>query len=344
MTFDLAPWRPETARAVRVHLVRAASLVTLMAGSAERVTALADIVTAEAFEFALRHLYERAGKQWQPNALNFATYLVTLARDHVHVDQYTLARLEKLRGIVLNRVRARRKPGLSSRVAELLRPFENRPLRRRFFKLPVDLYRRAKALKKDRPVRAAQLHEQGILIDFLQLDAMQRFNLASFKIEDIGPDETGQLRITVSGERVKNGINIDTPLPPALAGHYRDHLTIHRPRLRGSQSSWLFPSPTGHHRSPRNITDTIGKAVRRELGIKFTPHVMRHLLATLLYKKNPNYGVVVQRKLRHVSIKTTERMYGSMSNASSNDVWAGELEKERRNVIRKRRRPTPRKS
>jgi integrase len=52
---------------------------------------------------------------------------------------------------------------------------------------------------------------------------------------------------------------------------------------------------------------------------------MRHILATVLYRRDPNNGVVVQRKLRHTSIKTTERMYGTMSNAGSNEVWQREV-------------------
>jgi len=80
-------------------------------------------------------------------------------------------------------------------------------------------------------------------------------------------------------------------------------------------SPWLFPAPKGAPRAPDNITKMVGRAVRKALGVPFSPHMMRYILATLLYRRDPHNGVVVQRKLRHSSLKTTERMYGVMTPA-----------------------------
>jgi integrase len=71
------------------------------------------------------------------------------------------------------------------------------------------------------------------------------------------------------------------------------------------------------------------------LGVAFGPHLMRHILATILYRQDPNNGVVVQRKLRHSSLKTTERMYGVLSNAGANAAWQRELERFRRIDLRR---------
>jgi len=69
--------------------------------------------------------------------------------------------------------------------------------------------------------------------------------------------------------------------------------------------------------------------------------MMRHILATLLYRRDPHNGVVVQRRLRHSNIKTTERMYGQMSNAGANAVWQREVERYRRAEIRQKRPKPP---
>jgi integrase len=66
------------------------------------------------------------------------------------------------------------------------------------------------------------------------------------------------------------------------------------------------------------------------LGVTFTPHMMRHIVATQLYRKDPHNGVVAQRKLRHTALKTTERIYGVMSNAGANEAWQRELDQFRR--------------
>ena len=91
-----AQWRPRTVSTVRVFLIRAASLVARRCGGTEHVPSLADIVTIDNAEFVLRHIYERSGDVWQEHAVNFATYLLVLARDFVHADEATLGRLQQV--------------------------------------------------------------------------------------------------------------------------------------------------------------------------------------------------------------------------------------------------------
>jgi len=332
-------WRPYTAMEVRKFLIRAASLVARRVGGPENVRSLAEIVTVESVEFVLRHVYDRAGGVWRENGANFATYLLLVARDFVHVDGATLSRLEKLRGIAAIRVREQRKPGLSEHVSERIMPFDNRKLLRRLFRLPGELYRRAAELLKDRPVRAAQLYEQALMLDILQHDPMRRYNLATLNFEtDFKRDDDGNDRIWISGDRTKNGIAIDTLIPAELTKHIETHRKVYRPHLRGSTSSWLFPSPKGTHRAPDNVTKTLGRIVTRSLGVTFTPHMIRHIIATRLYRTNPNNGVVVQRILRHTNIKTTERAYGVMSNAGSSAAWQHDLVQYRRATAKPKNR------
>jgi len=329
-------WRPATAKSVRRFLIYGASLVAQRDGGPENVRSLADIVTVDAAEFALRHVFERSGNVWRGHAGTFATYLLAVARDFVRVDAATLFRLEELHSVITKRLREQRRSGLSERVSQRIMPFDDQRLLRRFFQLPGDLYRAAKTELEDkeapRPVRAAQLHEQGLMLDLLQHDPMRRFNLAAINyLEDFVRDEKGRItRLWMSGEKVKNGITIDTPIPPDLEKRIRTHLTVYRPHLRGSRSPWLFASPTGNARSPDNVTKTLHRIVTRRLGVTFTPHMMRHIVATELYRRSPHNGVVVQRKLRHTSIKSTERMYGVMSNAGANAEWQADLDRFRR--------------
>jgi integrase len=338
-------WRAATATGARRMIQRTATLEAERRGGREHVRSLADITTVEAVEFLLRHLYDRTGGVWHQHGGNFANCLYLIARDFVRADEATLAHLKHLRDVIFRRARAERKPGLSERVSKKLQPFDDPRLLRRLFRLPGDLYRDAHDLlqghekRSPKPVRAAQRHEQALMLDLLILDPMRRLNLAQINYqEDFIRNERGRIvRLWISGDRVKNGIAIDTPIPLALAKRIHTHLAVYRPHLRGAESCWLFPGPQGKPRAADNVTKTLGSTVRKALGVAFSPHILRHILATLLYRRDPNNGVVVQRKLRHANIKTTERMYGTMSNAGSNEAWQREVALTLRAHVSKKR-------
>jgi integrase len=331
---DHAAWRPTTAASVRCCLIRAASVIARRLGGPQHVKSLADIATIDAVEFVLRHIFERSGNKWRGHAGNYANYLLGVAREFVRVDTPAAARIEELRNIIAKRLREQRKPGLSERVSERLMPFDDPLLVRRLFQLPGQLYRIAASLlnaEPPKPVRAAQIHEQGLMLGVLQVDPMRRYNIATICFDDFVRDDRNRIiRLRISGQRVKNGIIIDTPIPVDLAKRIQIHAATYRPHLRGSNSPWLFPSPSGKARTPDNVTKTIGRIVSRMLGIRFTPHMARHILATRLYRRSPHNGVVVQRLLRHVNVKVTERMYGVMSNAGASAEWQREVDQLRR--------------
>lgn len=327
-------WRPTTEAAVRRTLVRVASLAATRLGGPQHLTGLKTIISVDLIESAFRHYFERAGKVWREHVVVAATYLLALAR-YVHADAPTLARIEELRAIISKRVSEQRKPGLSERVSHRLMPFDDPRMLRRLFLLPTELYLLAKKERDADPprlVRGAHFHEQALMLDLLQHDPMRRFNLASLNfLDDFICDERGRInRLWIPGNKTKNGIAIDTVIPPELAKRLRDHIHSYRPNLRGSHSPWLFPSPKGSARAPDNVTKSLGRVVRVMLGVTFTPHMMRHIVATVLYRRDPHNGVVVQRKLRHRSLKITEQTYGVLSNAGSNAAWQRELDSFRR--------------
>ena len=85
--------------------------------------------------------------------------------------------------------------------------------------LPRELYAGARALLDKSPVRAAQMHEQALMLDLLQHDPMRRFTLASIDFNSDFIREGGHIvRLWISGQRTKNGIAIDTPIPPNWKG------------------------------------------------------------------------------------------------------------------------------
>jgi hypothetical protein len=225
--FDEDPrqWRHATVVSARRIIQRAATLEAQRRGGSLHIETLADITSVDAVEFVLRHLHKRAGDVWREYAGNVANRLYLIARDHVRADQATLARLEEFRKIIYARVRAQRKPGLSERVSQKLAPFDDAKLLRDFFRLPGRLYRDAQDLlqghgdRRPKGVRAAQRFEQGLMLELLQHEPMRRFNLAGINYkEDFARDERDRItRLRISADKTKNGIAIDTPIPPYLA-------------------------------------------------------------------------------------------------------------------------------
>jgi hypothetical protein len=274
---DFARWRPATVAAARACLIRAASVTARRLGGPEYITSLAVIVTAESFEFFLRHIFRRSGNVWRALASQYATVLFGVARDFVKVDGATLEQLGKPRGVIAERLRERRKPGLSEGVSRKILPFDDSRVLQRLFQLPADLYREAASEMKDRRaprlVRAAQKNEQGLMLELLQFDPMRRYTLAGINYEaDFIRDERGRItKLWISGDHMKNGIAVKTPIPGDLDKRIRTHWAVYRPHLPGSNSPWLFPGRKGGPRTPGNVTTTLSKLVTRRLGLPFHP-------------------------------------------------------------------------
>ena len=78
--------------------------------------------------------------------------------------------------------------------------------------------------------------------------------------------------------------------------------------------------------------------VRDAVGAEFNLHLVRHLVATLLYDADPDNGPVAQRVLGHAQLKTTERIYGTLRTRGAQRNWADLLDR-RRDALRRSRPP-----
>jgi integrase len=80
---------------------------------------------------------------------------------------------------------------------------------------------------------------------------------------------------------VKNGAELDYPLPEesgALIGRYLERF---RHLLAPAESQALFPGRNGGPKSPGTLADQIVKTVFRFVGIRVNPHLFRHIAAKL---------------------------------------------------------------
>jgi integrase len=337
------PLSPVTIADRRRFVLRAASILVAAGEPIERMTSLAVLVTERAMRTVLTELYRRGldrqqrnagageaiSKAWTGDAVTMAMVLFDIARRHLRLDKAELERLKGLKAQVQHRY-----PGLGDRVRARLSQFDDPRALRDLLKLPKSLFEAADKLLKDGcPARAASVHEVGLALALLLLLPMRRRNLAALDLQR-HLVRNGQGRVVllrIPGAEVKNGITLKAEVSSELARRIDRHIKIHRPALMRtvSTTAWLFPGRGEHHRCPEAIANKVSRAVERMVGTKFNLHLIRHLVATLLYDADPNNGPVAQRVLGHAQLKTTERVYGTIRTRGAQRTWADLLDRKR---------------
>jgi integrase len=306
-----APARPLSTVTIderRRAFLRAASILVDSGTDLQNIRSLADLVTPVAMRTVLLRLHEHNGRRWTGFAKQVAGYLLHLARSYVRPNQEQISELERIWRKIPHAA-----PGLTQRARNRLAAFESPVRLRRLFDAPEQAVRLADRRLDSAPVRAAHLHEAAIALQVLVHTALRRRNLIELDIrKHFVRGIRGRITsLRIPGEETKNGRPIDWDVPAAVATRLDRHITVFRPHLPGAgQSSFLFPGAGGRHRNAETIARAIKALVRDYVGAQFTPHLARHIMATLLYADNPSNGAIVQRALGHVSIQTAEKMYG----------------------------------
>jgi hypothetical protein len=108
-----------------------------------------------------------------------------------------------------------------------------------------DLRREAHARLQAQPRRAAQLHEQTVMLELLRLCPMHAGNLVTINYhEDFVRNDAGHITgFLIPKERTKYGCEIKFVIPADLADRIHTHVAEFRPHLPGAESPQLFPSP-----------------------------------------------------------------------------------------------------
>lgn len=328
---DNRPVRQATIKNERAQLIRAASILCKAANNSHHVRSLSDLVHPGNARAVLLHIYKRSGNIWQDHARTMATVLNRVAQSYVRVAPEHHDELQKILKAISEDLNSRRRPGLPESVQKKLGPLDDPEVRRRLFTLPGRLYERAASLYCKSPVKAALLNEAALILDILITDPIRRENLAKINIDKhVQRNQNGVIvGVYIPSREIKNGIAIEIGMVdnPSLAGRIQKQLDTFRPHICGGAGSFLFPSPCGGARNAANLAKTLSKTVRREIGVHFTPHLMRHLAATMLYEADPRNGHLVKQLLRLTTLKQAERMYGERRNRGAQYEWAKLVER-----------------
>jgi integrase len=131
--------------------------------------------------------------------------------------------------------------------------------------------------------------------------------------------------IAIPGDEVKNGEPIELPLPERsvrLLELYRARVL---PLLGPIGRLFLFPGRDGA-KVEVTLASQITRLLRRELGVRLSPHQFRHLVGYIYLLRHPHGHEVVRRMLGHRDIRTTIKFYAGMEMAEAARQYEAVLE------------------
>jgi hypothetical protein len=274
----LQPLRPSTIRTRRHQLFKAAAALVRSGRPVETIGSLADLVTSEAFEAALRVLYERQGCKKTEALHGLASGLLAVARHHVGVDPGTEDRLKEITANLDCRTR-----GFRNRTQQRLRAVEDPKVLSAMLGLPHQLLNDAIASRSVRKRR--NLAQLAIATEILLFAPLRVANLKTLRIghsmRALNDRARDQWMIEIAGEEVKNGTDLSYLIPPDSS-----RLIDRAIQLYEHPDGWLFPGRGAHPRC--DLPGQIKAAVEHRVGIEWHTHMYRALAGYICLIENPD--------------------------------------------------------
>jgi integrase len=184
--------------------------------------------------------------------------------------------------------------------------------------------------------------QTALALDILIHAPMRMENLAELEFDRHIHWPLGRGRsalIILPGTEVKNDNAHEVELPKALSDRLRVYREEIVPRITGRRPAAVFATWAGTRRSQGTITVAIEKAVLRHLGVKLTPHQLRHLAAKIILDANRGAYELVRQVLGHKNIRTTTNFYAGVDTLRAGRAHADLVNKLRNEILSRRPRP-----
>lgn len=152
-------------------------------------------------------------------------------------------------------------------------------------------------------------------------------------------DHEGHVVIELPPEMVKGNRKLVIPLNAQMSAVFRQHVAKARPRLlteANKGSTMLFParkSSRGHYTC---LITQLMREIHERVGVRFNPHLYRHLLGWIWLRDDPRRLPQVQVLLGHKKIETTLRFYAELDETLALQAWSDQLEKHANGDVRNR--------
>lgn len=316
------PLAPQSVTNVRRIICQFATGIVLRGRPLESMTSLKVLVEIEHFKEGIRFFLARNGGQppyWLWDVLG---KILAIGKYFVKLSDERLAELQHLR----RKVKVKTE-GLTERNRARLDQFYDIRNFDLLQSLPAILMRRAEAIsrefaKADRTSsRAALLAMHAVAIDILLAAPLRAKNLATIDIATNfiwhGQGNSQSLTLFIPGSSVKNKVTFEGPIPRDTARRIKIYLKSYRHLICAAPGDWLFPWPSGGHRSPDHVAQGLCKVIWRETGLVMNAHLFRHLAGLMWLRHHPGDYETVRRMLGHTKLDTTINFYTGL-----NSKWA----------------------
>lgn len=139
-----------------------------------------------------------------------------------------------------------------------------------------------------------------LILQLLYATGLRVSELCSLTLDGVAEGEGVVLRVTGKGEKTRL-----VPLGEVASATMQGYLRDARPRLKGAQSLWVFPGPSGKAPLTRVRMFQLIKEAGARVGVEVAPHHLRHTFATHLLQNDADLRAV-QLMLGHASLNTTQ--------------------------------------
>jgi integrase len=322
------PWEGKAlaSATVTLYVDNLRRALTLLAGRPQGlsdVVSVADLATPKILRETLEADWLAAGRRWREGTPQVSAAIIAYATRVLGFGDEQLRPLREL----ARRVKPENRGKLSPSVRRRLGAFDDDAVRGALFRVGAALRAEGERLRRDGSViRGAERFRAGEAIDLLLRGCLRRRTLVEINVaKHLVRGPGGRIQaVHLDGDTTKNRVEVRVALPPDLARALDRYLSVHRAELPGAESGWLFASPRpGEHLGADGWGRSLARLVERHVGAEFTPHMARHIAASMLFAADAEAGRAVQHVLGHADPRTS-RKYGVLVNRGAQRQF-GEL-------------------
>ena len=326
---SLDPLALSTAEGHRQALLTAAkTLVDVGHVNVDELTTIEAIVDPEAIIVVLEATENRHAQPDGPNRLerdsssyieSLAARLASVARRLGTVDTGVVEELDRLAKAAKA---SERGSGVTAHNLARLRQFDETRIRR-FLALHDDIIAEVERERRQRGGFDAALAGRmmrGVGLLLLRICPLRRANLGQLRwsVHFTPPGLRGSDGwLVIPAHETKHKRPIERRINLERWSVLERYMSSGQPLLRRADdmgNDYIFPSPvrSGGHLGLNHLSQVIADVIRERLDVDMHLHLVRHLYAWVILRRDPKAISIVSRILEHASIAVTERFYGAL--------------------------------
>lgn len=269
----------------------------------------------ETFKQGLRFFLDRFDGKPNGYIAKIADCLRGVALHYAHVPEETHDAME----VICKRLQTPRNEGLKPKNRERLGQFDDPENVKRLLQFPGQEADRGR--KHKNPYRAAKCFERAVAVSVLIATGLRIKNLRTINLETDLTRVDGRCFLSIPGDRVKNGMNLDYELPSDTDALLQEYMRDYRPRFPGTDGPYLFPGRDGGPRPNSTMANDIKVSLYKRTGLTMNPHLFRHAIAKIVIERDPGLAFTISRHLGHKNINMTMQAYlGTEGRAAARSI------------------------